>query len=146
MSENRIRLTVFSLFQHLPNALIMTTAIFAFFAGLFAGAFALSCFVIYLTLRNIKELNAERKRFINKSLVRDGQATIFPQTDIDPDTDHETSKPSGPISLLSPLRRGRQNLRDSATNEHKTVVPGTFLPPDVKSKITEAAENAKNAA
>lgn len=123
----------------------MTATIFAFFAGLFAGAFALSCFVIYLNLRNLKEFNAERKRWINKALVREGQATIFPAADIDPATELEPVNPSQPLSILSPLRRGRANLTD-ATKTERQKEAGSYLPNEVKDRIAQAAAEAKSVA
>jgi hypothetical protein len=114
----------------------------ALFAGFSAGIAVCLGFIVYLNLTNLAKSDAERKRWVNKALIRDGQAKIFPDASIEPAFEMESSEKTAPMIMRSPLAAGKVALREQVeTNRQKTN--GNYLPDDVKEKIKAAAESIK---
>lgn len=115
----------------------------SFVAGLFAGAFGSFAYFHVINYGLLVKTDAERKRWINKVLVRDGQAKLFPEAAIEPGIDAEPMPKASPISMASPFRRGKMALADTVKDDARRDA-GSYLPPDVVDSIREAAEKVKS--
>jgi len=115
----------------------------SFVAGLFAGAFGSFVYFHAINYGLLVQTDAERKRWINKALVRDGQAKLFPETAIEPGIEAEPAPKGMPMAIASPFRRGKMALADAARDDARREA-GSYLPPDVRDSIREAAEKAKS--
>lgn len=112
------------------------------FAGLFAGACVVLVYHVRFLLRQMAAINAERKRWANKAVIREGSPRLFPDSETEPDAVPQEKKFHKPFTVESPFRRGINNLKNSIAGEKKTEA-GQNLPDELKEKIATAAEAAK---
>lgn len=113
--------------------------VLAICAGFFAGAFLCLSYAHVQQGDKLSKIDAERKRWINKVLVRDGQAKVFPDSEIEPIADGEKNETrTSPMVMRSPLQNGYQKLKDKISSDKK-IENGSNLPEAVKVKIVEAA-------
>lgn len=109
-------------------------------AGFFAGAFLCLAYAYIQRNNELSKIDAERKRWVNKVLIRDGQAKLFPDSDIAPEVDGEKNETrTSPMVVRSPFQSGMQKLKDKIHNDKKNE-NGSNLPEAVKTKIAEAAK------
>lgn len=114
--------------------------VLAILTGLFAGLSGCLAFAYWQQGKILARTDAERKRWVNKVLVRDGQAKVFPDSEIE--TKRETEKDetrTTPIVMRSPFQNGIQILKDKINSDKKTE-NGSNLPDEIKFKISEAAQ------
>ncbi len=106
-----------------------------FIAGLTLGTTLILLGAVWYLLRLTRVLDIERKLFINKALVREGQAKIFTNV---ADAGHDAApKPAG--SVRSPFQSGLDRLRDRVQTEIRQE-NGSHLPNEIKQAIIKAKE------
>lgn len=112
--------------------------ILAILAGFFAGLSGCLAFAFYRQGEALVKTDAERKRWVNKVLIRDGQAKLFPDSEIEPEAETSTDeKRTAPKVVRSPFQSGIQRLKEKISNDKKTEA-GSNLPDAVKLKIADA--------
>lgn len=107
-----------------------------FIAGIFAGISLILALFVFFQLRLIEALNQERKLFINKSMVREGQAKIFA------DAPASGSTPKPPGQIRSPFQAGLGKLKEQV-KILKAEENGSKLPEEIKQAILKAKEEKK---
>lgn len=120
----------------------MTVVIVSILAGLFAGL-SLGLFFYVLHLESVAStLDIERKRWVNKAMIRDGQARIFPDSEIEPDTEPTEKLNHEPLTFKSPFQAGKAKLAEQVKEERQKE-NGSHLPLEVKAHITQAAQRVQ---
>lgn len=103
---------------------------------------ALTVYVIVDFRKRLDSVDRERKRLINKIMVREGSPQLFPDEEIEPDRIPAEKRPATPIRTSTPFRTGIRNLKESLNLRDKTEA-GQNIPAEIKDKITDAAEKRR---
>lgn len=101
------------------------------------GASVILSLWLYFEFQYIGALDHERRLFINKTLVRDGQSKIFGDAAV-PDA---VPKPAAP--LKTPFQAGLNRLKETVQTE-KAKEAGSYLPDEIKQAILRAKQEAGN--
>lgn len=118
--------------------------IFGILAGLFLGTTMMLAYVVRFLSNQIRKVDAERMRAINKSYVRDGQARLFPDAVIaaTEDVEADETPTRRPVAIKSPFNTGLTKKRTELEQQKKAV----NIPPEIAQRIAHEAEEKRRAA